>query len=452
MIKNNQNLNEIQKYFLILICLLPLMLIFSRAFSEFIVIIISFLVIFNLKKMSAFFLSKELRIDFFVIILFFIYLLINLFFTLNIHLSIERTLPFIRWVFFVIGVSYFFAFADIKKIDLFFKVFLIIMLIQSLYVIVDFSIIQIKQNSTIFGDLSADQSFIYRSNGFFSDNKSGSYISKFFLIPILWLVSKKTNDYKILSVFLIFSFAVFASGERASIFGFFITLVLVFLFLKNFRIKLLKVICLAALLFIILLTAAPHFKTRIVDSTLFLFGYTELIKDTNISEAYHNSGGDVLNKIDSFKDSQHGSHMLTAIQIWKNNKFFGSGLKTFRYMSSKKEFENIDSKNSHLRFANHPHNYYLEILSELGVFGIIIFLLLALRVFYNLLYFRDLKSRLFFYIAPSFLSFVFFWPLITTGSFFTNWISIIFWFLFAMTIGFKYRYNLKIDKKRLYPL
>ena len=124
MIKNNQNLNEIQKYFLILICLLPLMLIFSRAFSEFIVIIISFLVIFNLKRMSAFFLSKELRIDFFVIILFFIYLLINLFFTLNIHLSIERTLPFIRWAFFVIGVSYFFAFTDIKKIELFFKVLL----------------------------------------------------------------------------------------------------------------------------------------------------------------------------------------------------------------------------------------------------------------------------------------------------------------------------------------
>ena len=41
----------------------------------------------------------------------------------------------------------------------------------------------------------------------------------------------------------------------------------------------------------------------------------------------------------------------------------------------------------------------------------------------------------------------------TTGSFFTNWVGIIFWFLFAMSVGFKYRYflnnnDIKINEKK----
>ena len=57
-------------------------------------------------------------------------------------------------------------------------------------------------------------------------------------------------------------------------------------------------------------------------------------------EANHLSGGTAINKINRIKDSQHGSHILTAYNIWIDNKFFGTGLKTFRFVSSNKKYDN----------------------------------------------------------------------------------------------------------------
>ena len=52
-----------------------------------------------------------------------------------------------------------------------------------------------------------------------------------------------------------------------------------------------------------------------------------------------------------------------------------------------------------------------------------------------------------YYFAPSIISLSFFWPLVTTGSFFTNWIATIFWFMFAINIGFKYRLIMEDNDK-----
>ena len=434
--------DKYQNFLFYIICLLPLGLIFSRAFADFLVIIISILVIFNFKKLNKFFLSKYIKIDFLILLIFFLYLLCNLFFSSKISLSIERTFPFIRWLFFVIGVSYFFALADRYKINLFVKFFIAILVLQCVYSIIEFTIIQYNQYFIEFDSSLTNQSFEYRANGFFKDAKSGSYLSKFFLIPFLWIYSKQSLNYKTISFIIIIFLGIFISGERAAIIILFFTLFLVFIFLKNERLKFLKIFLIAFISLAILLLSVPHYKTRIVDSTFYLLGLNKFIDDTKLEEAYHNSGGDILEEINTFYDSQHGAHFLTAIEIWKKNKFFGSGLKTFRYMSPNEEYENINSKNKHLRVATHPHNYYLEILSELGLFGLIIFVLLGFRVLYSLILLRNLDQKDYFYIAPTILCLVFFWPLMTTGSFFTNWVGIIFWFLFAMSVGFKYRYFL----------
>ena len=58
---------------------------------------------------------------------------------------------------------------------------------------------------------------------------------------------------------------------------------------------------------------------------------------------------------------------------WKENVFFGGGINSF-YLSCKINFDIC---------TNHPHNYYLEILSELGILG---FILLTV-IFITLLYF-----------------------------------------------------------------
>ena len=43
-----------------------------------------------------------------------------------------------------------------------------------------------------------------------------------------------------------------------------------------------------------------------------------------------------------FEDSMWGAHYLTALQIFKNNFYLGSGPRSFRYECSKKKYENLD--------------------------------------------------------------------------------------------------------------
>ena len=123
-----------------------------------------------------------------------------------------------------------------------------------------------------------------------------------------------------------------------------------FLFIKNLKIKILFIFGLSIFISSILLTTIPHFKVRMIDSTLLLFGFDNLIDKKNKDEALHIAGGFEVNKINSILDSQHGAHFLTAIEIWKENKIFGSGLKTFRLLSSNEEYNNINSSNKHLRW------------------------------------------------------------------------------------------------------
>ena len=59
----------------------------------------------------------------------------------------------------------------------------------------------------------------------------------------------------------------------------------------------------------------------------------------------------------------------TFYDTWRMNKYIGGGIKNFRYYCHHRE--NIN-KNLKLKCNMHPHNYYLEILTETGLIGFII--------------------------------------------------------------------------------
>jgi len=64
---------------------------------------------------------------------------------------------------------------------------------------------------------------------------------------------------------------------------------------------------------------------------------------------------------------------LTAIETWKPNKIFGNGIKSFRV-----KCQEVIIEQKRGLCSNHPHNYYLEILVDLGIVGILIVMLIAL--------------------------------------------------------------------------
>ena len=107
-------------------------------------------------------------------------------------------------------------------------------------------------------------------------------------------------------------------------------------------------------------------------------------------------------------------HFNSGVQVWKKNKIFGHGLKSFP----------LNCKYTINQTCNtHPHNYFIEIMVNMGLIGIILiysFIILASK---NLLqYFFKLKNQKTKIISSVFFLIIFFefFPIRSTGSFFTT--------------------------------
>ena len=67
----------------------------------------------------------------------------------------------------------------------------------------------------------------------------------------------------------------------------------------------------------------------------------------------------------------HIKEIETGILTWQQNKFFGGGIKSFYFNCTKIDKSLMDQYGG-TNCNSHPHNYYLEIASALGVIGLII--------------------------------------------------------------------------------
>ena len=140
-------------------------------------------------------------------------------------------------------------------------------------------------------------------------------------------------------------------------------------------------------------------------------------------------------EIRNYKNSQYGAHHSTAIKIFYEFPLFGVGIKNFRHESIKEKYNSSNYKSSNARQATHPHQIHLEFLSETGIFGylcFLIFILFSLKISLKN-YFRNrnifqLSSIIF--VLSSLL------PLLPSGSFLSTFNSGIFWFNFAIMVGF----------------
>ena len=65
----------------------------------------------------------------------------------------------------------------------------------------------------------------------------------------------------------------------------------------------------------------------------------------------------------------------SGIGTFKLNKYFGGGIKSFRFNCPGREIKNINERTT---CNMHPHNYYLEILTDLGIVGLLIFIALVI--------------------------------------------------------------------------
>ena len=132
----------------------------------------------------------------------------------------------------------------------------------------------------------------------------------------------------------------------------------------------------------------------------------------------------------------HETHYITAIKMFTDRPMFGQGPMSFRYLCDKDKFV-YSNENYKSGCATHPHNFYFQMLSELGLFAFLLLISYFLFHTKNLLtfFYQRLKKH---YVFPDhliFLNLIIFinlWPLIPHKDFFNNW-SII---LTILPIGF----------------
>ena len=117
----------------------------------------------------------------------------------------------------------------------------------------------------------------------------------------------------------------------------------------------------------------------------------------------------------------HNQMIVTSYKMFLDKPFLGHGTKSYRFKCNDVKYF---SENNEKFCSTHPHNYYLQMLSENGLIG---FLFIISVFFYFLIsflknVFSGQRKKLvnLIYIV----NIINFWPIIPHGNFFNNWISI----------------------------
>lgn len=291
------------------------------------------------------------------------------------------------------------------------KVFFISCSIAALFVSLDI-FFQYFNKKDIFG-LVAPEGYRKLSGPFGDELIAGGYIQRFslfafFLIPLFFknFIPNKFYKYLIATLFIIFFTSLIMTGNRMPTIIFLLSIILILIFQKQTRKYLFPFLIIFSLIFTL------------------LFKYNESIRLNFIS--FYSKSSQIVSlviKKDFFnKDApQYLKEFSTFYDTWLINKYIGGGIKNFRYYCHERQNINTNSK---FVCNMHPHNYYLEILTETGLIGFIIILF----IFSNIIYFTLIKK----YILKSSLinnhiivPFIFLFiaeifPLRSTGSFFTT--------------------------------
>jgi O-antigen ligase len=196
-------------------------------------------------------------------------------------------------------------------------------------------------------------------------------------------------------------FAAVISGERMSVVKFFLFIVLLNIFFIKGNFKYLNI-----LIFFFILFFTVYQNHYLFNKYLFIT--SKQIGDLNV-----------------LKDSsQHYAHYYTAFAIFENNKLFGMGFKSFRV--SCEQYQNLESF-FYKGCNSHPHNFILEILSEQGLVGLLIFFS---SIFLFVKRFLRSNKILLLYCSCYFI------PFLPSGSYFASWDNINFWFYSSLYLGF----------------
>lgn len=417
MVNNKAKEDIILNLNLILLCILPLAIIISPVLSEtsIFLICILFLTISYLRNDWGFLKDKIIKYLFII----YIFLLINLVFSENFYLSFLRNIFFIKYIFFIASIKH--CINNKKKFN-------IITILWSVIVIAAVANIyyQWVLGKDIFGFQDRDP---LRFNGFFRKENASTFIGSFLFISIFFLFKKNNKNYTIIALISLIVLGCFISGGRAPFLRILFSVVLI-LFLINLEFKK-KIITFSIIILILTSILTLNEKTRI-RYIYQLFNSTDQFSFKIFKDNF-------------VQTSPHYGHFVTAYNIFIDNKWLGIGNKNFRILCSNQKYatDGYQVFSYNRACSTHPHQIYLELLSEHGLIGTLGILIPLLLIFYNFYKFYK-KEENYLILFPLCFLISNFLPLLPTGSFFSNSFQSLFWIVF----GFTYLlYNNKVFNK-----
>ena len=125
----------------------------------------------------------------------------------------------------------------------------------------------------------------------------------------------------------------------------------------------------------------------------------------------------------------------SGVDTWSLNKYLGGSIKSFRFNC----WEAQKKINSTWSCSSHPHNYYLEVLSDLGLLGFIVISILfssLIFIFFDHIKsvkFKDKEGYLFTTIFLLLLAE--FFPIKSTGSFFSTYNAAYIFIILPIFVG-----------------
>lgn len=420
-----------ETFFLILIFCLPITYILGIATTEVFAFIISLFFFYKIKDVQLY----KIKIFLFLFI-FSIYIFFNGYFQIHDNLKYSSFFYF-RYLILSISIFYilnsFKVFKENIRTNLLRLIFIFIILI-----ILD-SFLQFFVGENILGDKIING----RVSSFFgSELVLGSFLIK--ILPFLiWIIfyfrfDTQKNKYFLIIFFSSIFFTIYISAERTSfaLMLFIVILCLIFLdglkkiFINSFIVFLFSVLIIYTF---DLGKSNPSPHNRIFIKTFNQITNNFFLKKKDKININKN---DLKKNLKIFSDDHQG-HYLLAYNLFKQNIFFGTGPKGFRYYCRKEKYD------SEIGICStHPHNTTMQIMSELGLVGLFFYIYFLMFVILNIFLtkkkkFLDInKKNSLFIISIAILINLF--PFLPSGNFFNNWICIINYFYIGI-----YCYNYK---------
>ena len=394
---------------LTLAILLPIGLLLGTAVSETIVILLSiFFLIYSMSKGNFDWVKNKF---FYLLIFLWFSLILNFIFAINQELALFRSFGFIKYVIYIFAINHLLDKNKNKEILFTFLSFVVLLTTFDIY----FEYIN-KKN--IFGFRSSDPMRI--ASFLKGELKIAHFLIGFALVSIGYYFEKCRNkSYKFIIagyIFLILLLiSIFLTGERAnSIRSFICIFIFAILVKNNFKLKKLLII-------------------SIVISPIIIYFSSDRIRDRfdiYLSTKYGNE-----NFLKTFKESHHGAHYFTAFEIFKSYPIFGIGNKNFREECSNEKYNNKSYARISERCSTHPHQIYLELISEHGIIGSVIILFV---IFYSIFksFIIYIKKKNFIHLGAILFVTSNFIPIIPSGSFFTSFDATIFWFNYGVMLSY----------------